>query len=333
MREDWDYSTIDAKFHAKEYVEVADEAAKRTRWLTVVLVIASVIVFIGFWNSIQWSWAAERLKAAFDPNYENIFIMTTGGTHTAPDKEAYRKELQHEVVRGYVDNVRFINIPVFGIAIEVNDLGLIGSISFIIVLLLLRFSLSREIKNLNILFREAVLHKELCHFYHKLAMRQVFTVPEMKDQERNRMLSIGSKIVYFLPFLIITFGIGYDFFSSYVLHIYEPPEVSTLLITEFVCLFFVLYLCLRCLERQLHIDEIWEDYWLLIISGTEDKESLNRAKNKRIIGIIEKRITLPTPSRQWWWFWLFLHFRRFFRWMFLISYRKSRAFLQYLDQN
>src|SRR5947209_3413915 len=60
-------------FDIKDYIDAATDAAKRTRTVTIVLVVASVMVFIGFWNSAQWSWAHDRLKNAFDPDDPTIY--------------------------------------------------------------------------------------------------------------------------------------------------------------------------------------------------------------------------------------------------------------------
>ena len=111
----------------------------------------------------------------------------------------------------YDDNVRFIKIPVLGFSIDVNDLGLIGGISIFIILCLLRYSQSREIKNLKISFKEAFYHDKLCHFYHSLAMQQVLTVAPMESVERNKLLSILAKFIYLLPVIVIAWGFGYDY--------------------------------------------------------------------------------------------------------------------------
>lgn len=96
-----------------------------------------------------------------------------------------------------------------------NDLAPIGGLSLIIILLLMRFSLSREIKNLNVSFREARHHSQLCHFYHALAMRQVLTVPEMKGEKQNWWLVKASQFVFILPVSVFSLGVFYDYWSTF----------------------------------------------------------------------------------------------------------------------
>jgi len=47
----------------KDLIEETDAAARRTRWIIIVLVVATVIVGIGFYNSTKWSFSVERLEA------------------------------------------------------------------------------------------------------------------------------------------------------------------------------------------------------------------------------------------------------------------------------
>lgn len=114
-------------FNIKDYLEAISDASTRTRTVTIVLVISSVLIFIGFWNSFKSSWATERVRAAYDLNY-NKYKMLANETHLESniDKKSYEENLRPQVLRAYIDNVRFIKFPFFGIAIEVNDLGTIG---------------------------------------------------------------------------------------------------------------------------------------------------------------------------------------------------------------
>src|SRR5206468_12598531 len=56
------------------------------------------------------------------------------------------------VARTYVDNSWVIRVPFFGFSFDVNDLGLLGGIGFLTILVCLRFCLSRELNNLRLSF-------------------------------------------------------------------------------------------------------------------------------------------------------------------------------------
>lgn len=403
--------SLNCSLHIKDYIDAAYDAARGTRVVTIVLAVACVLIFIGFWNSHHASWSHKRLRSAYDPadttiyktldvdkhpkilslslfrvNYsedndpldllqefkdplslikklsessdhlsvyiytqlspetrvvlmeavqsgkvgaelknalaadfnnkillankpldkglfENLSIGeetkklwesrpdgtelirlnrllleaaypdeiakcydipkdTTGREMLTTPAELFRKEIQQESVRAHVENVRLVRAPFFGIAFDVNDLGVIGGIGFIIILLLLRHSLSREIKSLNRSFRVAYDTNQLRHFYHVLAIRQVFTVPEMEGEKQNRLLALSQKAVSILPVIVFSVVVYYDFSSVSYYDLFSWREVGSQLKGELFLLWpLILYLSLKCLERLRTIDSIWDDYW------------------------------------------------------------------------
>lgn len=182
-------------------------------------------------------------------------------------EERLRLYRQGERVKAHNERVLWIDIPVFGISIDVNDLGVIGGFSLFIIVLMLRFSLSREIKNLNISFREAFRHDKLRIFYHALAMRQVLTMPEMQGEEKNILLSECAKLFCILPMVILSLGFAYDIHSIVNLAVFELKDVITHLMVATLMLVLVSYFSLRCFERKIHIDKIWHDYSVIMDSG------------------------------------------------------------------
>jgi len=262
---------LGSSFDSKDYVEATTDAAKRTRTVTIILVVASVLVAIGYYNSLQWSWARHRVKRAYSQQYkENIkrFIdpegkldLTTEGLKEKTLVDKYQDDFQTATARSYVENIRFVRAPFFGIAFDVNDLGIIGGLALIIILLLMRYSLSREIKNLNVAFREAVHHDQLSLFYHALAMRQVFTVPHMKGEDHNRLLATSPKFICVLPIVVFTLGVAYDYYSILIAGQYSFKEVFVWLLLETAWLIIIVVLSLKCWERQSHINSIWDQHW------------------------------------------------------------------------
>ncbi len=419
MNEKTSNCKIGDEFNIKEFVETNTISANRTRWITIALVVASVVIFIGFYNSMKISWASFRIDSlkdfenvpennigeingqkplldvlfgkhdfknfkgfackfndskfendkisqyileslndrtlkslAEECNPENLgkapsepFIETVKGdlnrilrqkflynSDRFPPKnrdneteryiviatektdsilnlkendlirmnrllleEAYQGEIFKSKILipsdekliskeipsriAFDDKVLFLEIPFFGIPIDVNDLGFIGGISLFIILSLLRFSQSREIKNLNLSFKEAFRHNKLCNFYHLLAMHQVFTVPHMEGEIRNKILSMLAKWVYFLPVIVICFGVGYDYYSVLSLHLFEWEFVKNQLYFQIPSIILVLYMSLRCLERQFHIDKIWNYFYYI---RREKTTTLKRKYNKEI---------------------------------------------------
>lgn len=436
------YSKISTEFNIKEFVETNNSSAKRSRWITIVLVVATVVIFIGFYNSMQTSWAVYRLTALKDfenvpennagkidvkikneaqqqkplldayfgeddfidfgkfackfesknfpeslnlnkvPHYlydslnektkqlltiecdaieksekskvilskdliklvkddlnrvlkdrflysaerfpsdvlkeehraknfirilteESGSISNTNSVNYSKRGDSIWKLSETDLIRfnrslleavydgeifkssnlipsmerqiskeiasrmAFDEHILFIKIPFFDIPIDINDLGLIGGLSLIIILSLQRFSFSREIKNLNLSFKEAFYHEKLCQFYHLLAMRQVLTIPEtqgeMDNETKNSRLVKAAKGIFWLPFLVILFGAIYDLISVLYYKLFEwETVVYQLFIQFFPSLLVVGFLSYKCLQSYNKIEKLWQDYYKIL---------------------------------------------------------------------
>lgn len=395
-----DDTNDNTKFDIKTHVEWVNHASIRTRTVSVVLVIATVLTAIGFYNSLKWSWARDRIKRVYNTGDRTIFALMDGENHPkfksdsffvgndftdfkslafkiinydnkvdsfpkyiyerldkstkeqlakyienpkefetnqkafvkllslvsidfnnllkdknlyAPERfekiklnpetkkfleytpggnhlirfnrlliedyfpyevvrsrdispeDEYRKDLQRSVTSEYIENIRFIKIPFFGIAFDVNDLGTIGGLGLLTILLMFRFSLSREIKNLRYAFKKARKNGELDAFYHALAMNQVLTVPEMKNLKRNPRLAISFVLVPLMPALIFSAGVVYDWWGILVQRLYSYNEAYFTMWIEALWLPLIWILAIVCTERIIHIDKVWKVYWRVLV--------------------------------------------------------------------
>ena len=100
-------------------------------------------------------------------------------------KEVSTKFLEHSI-RAYVENTYLIKVPFFGVAFDINDLGVIGGLSLIVILLMLRLNLRNFIVCLRIGFAAASSDPRLHqNFYDILAGRQLFAFPEVGDPNQR----------------------------------------------------------------------------------------------------------------------------------------------------
>jgi hypothetical protein len=156
-----------------------------------------------------------------------------------------------------VEYVALVRIPFFGIVFDVNDLGLLGGFTFVVVLMWFRFSLWREYNNLRTTFREVKSeHLKIC--YMTLAMNQVLTVPPALSQNQPREKPWGTvvRLLYFLPVIIQLTIFLYDCYS------FEDGR----LVNEFNTIFGIsVSLCFLVLSGML-------TYWCYHLSDEIDKE-------------------------------------------------------------
>jgi hypothetical protein len=421
------------KFNIKSHVEWGNNASTRTRAVSVVLVIGSVLVLIGFWNSVKWSWPRDRIKKVYDTGDRSIYPVLeidahpkirsdsyfvgndfvdsrltefTGSlidpkgfleqyirdklratkieklekelaefvrspdnfpkgserksallsllaqffneiikdqelyqgwrfqnTHLRSDaqkkiesgykpggndlirfnrilledyfpdaiirsrdvipEEDFRKEMQRALVNTYIENVRYVRIPFFGIAFDVNDLGIIGGGGLLTILVMYLFCLSRELKNLQYSFGQAAeSNGKLYRFYHALAMNQVLTMPDMHELRSHGLLAKAVVLVPIFSVLILTFGVGYD--CSRVGHLsYSFSEAWPTLTIEVLLLLVAWFVAIVCVDRIVETDEIWLTYYN---RAKDEKPESNPPTMKKGVQEVEKTPEFPTDA-------------------------------------
>lgn len=197
----------------EHYLESAASASRRSRFIVIVLLTASVLAFMALWNSLPWSWNQVRLNNLEDiifywplnsevekrlsenidrrdelARFREIQALVEGAGHhpetaSRSEKEAFRwnTELQLYHLRSIrTERIVNVDIPIAGASFDINDLALFSGITFLPILLLLRYSLSRECQNLS-LFGEIAGSKLTWPVYNLLATRQFLTVPPLKN--------------------------------------------------------------------------------------------------------------------------------------------------------
>jgi hypothetical protein len=145
-----------------------------------ILIMASIVTFAGYLNALEGTWMRQRVHAFAQP--DSAYAQLTLNRHQYGANDSLYREhhaiFYDRLVEAYVKNTYSIHVPFFGVTFDANDLGLIGGLSFVVILMLLRFSLGRERDNLRVLFERAEsIQGMLSEVYDALAMRQVFTLP------------------------------------------------------------------------------------------------------------------------------------------------------------
>lgn len=202
-------------FDISDYLDATSDASRRTRNVTIALVVASALLLAALLNSLQNTWMLQRIHASADP-FSPYVIAKIGPPPITSIKDAHTPqalaamelyEMRYEklyaaLVESYTQNSYSVRVPFFGFTFDVNDLGLIGGLGLASILLLLSFSLRREIENLRVSFQHVAKEGHLHEFYVLLSMRQVFTVPRTDTVERTRFISIVPKLITLLPFVV-----------------------------------------------------------------------------------------------------------------------------------
>lgn len=266
---------MEQNFTLKDYLDAAGDAAKRTRFVIVIIVITSILTIASFLNSLQTHWMIQRIQAtANDPglaNPMNSYVASKFPRIT--DQVIFddtKREFYSALVKAYVDNTFTVQVPFFGITFDVNDLGLLSGFAFFVLLILFRFSLMREYENTYLAF-EAVggNNEDKKILYNLLSMRQVLTIPPMlKSIPRThqgeggfRWATIIPKILSLLPAAILLIVIGYDIQTANIGDILSHNRTLFHFIASSILGVLVLVTTGSCLRVWVNIDNEWRTRW------------------------------------------------------------------------
>jgi len=288
----------------QDFLDAATEAGKRCRTVTILLAVGSVLLFAGLLNSLQSHWMLQRLEKFQDINSDYVKHFLGAPPVASPDlnrnaANVSRPELslyEHRYVamntalmRSFVDNSLVIKVPFFGFGFDVNDLGLLGGLAFVVLLSIYRFALSRELDNIRIGFLEAEALGQLKEFYTLLAMHQVFTVPWTPGKEPSRFLLFAPKCVCVLPLLVQFSIVAHDASTYDVGSAVGWTHTLTVLVIEVLLLLSILPLSLMAFRRMRRTDALWDMY----AERLDDNPLPASWRRRRLV----RRISVPEVNR------------------------------------
>jgi len=285
----------------KEYVESVNASSARARGATYVLAVTSLVIFSAYWNVHPGSWLEERVGVAreaerflTDKKHWPAPQHTEQKVHQALvedlierrafDKpevaKQYREQLENQL---YIQSYQ-VKIPFFGVTYDINDLGMLGGFAFFVVLMILQFSLARELANLRLAFREAHARNELKPCFDLLSMSQVLTVPPHTGVNSNPFTRNLHKTLYLLPVLVhamivlndlSTFDVGLTF-----------SRFNTILTVFVSAAFFLLILILtyQCVHTAFQFDKTWRHQHERVEREKLEKEKAEKEKREKAPG-------------------------------------------------
>jgi hypothetical protein len=267
----------------QDYLEAVIEASRRTRFVVITATIASVLILAGLVNSLKHQWMLERLWALSNPDIsyvESKIGAPPAAARFPPNRhprnaampsldmatQLYAKaynSFYDAMAKTYVDSL-VTKVPIFGFGIDANDLGMIGGFAFVVILLMYRFSLGREMDNLKIARTEAQRAGQSREFYLVLAMHQVFTIPQTPRRTRKRLLVWAPQLICLLPLLVQALVTGHDALTFDVADKISRSHNTLTIVAEGLALAALLYLSVAVFVRIGRLDRIWDAWWTAI---------------------------------------------------------------------
>lgn len=272
----------------KQYTDAAKDSTNRTRQILLVMIIASILMFAAFWNSRTRGWANSRLALAkatehilsnqaerkekplieeFKPSQSEDaqYRNARDFIHSSPIKtlqQAQDNLFWSQKIR--TEQVGQIQVPVLGISFDVNDLGMLGGFTFIVLLIWVNYSLWHQSNNFKLAFDfakelgdketdEKRNDRTLYHTYQNLAMSQVLTIPPRPASTRptepdrpKAWVRKVSKLLYALPWAVQTTVVAHDWKTREIGRLINREATNTVLITGTVFWCLIVILTIMC---------------------------------------------------------------------------------------
>jgi hypothetical protein len=272
----------------QDYLDATSDAAKRTRTISYAIVLTSIIAFAGLLNSLQSHWMRDRLSLSRNSSYVSSFI----GPPTTDDDPERNRRYDHyfsTLLRTYAENVLVVRVPFFGITLDINDVAPLGGLAFLVLLVMMRFCLSREADNLRLAFFEATSMKQGREFYRLLAMQQVLTVPPGTTIERTRLLVWTPKVFVALPVLVHSLVAIHELDTMWVVLPFAPLRAWAHVTITTLLLVPIALLTWNIIGRLRSIDAFWKRMYRQVVSARTDTSLISSCHHRFETVVFDER--------------------------------------------
>ena len=270
-----------------DFVEACERASARTRWVIFVMIVASVVGFTASWKAGERGWIKGRMTLARDAlmyfrvptDEKNILKAANPEKYSNIEKWIESRVINNEeqieshvlyLEKVYTENVRLIRLPFFAITLDTNDLGVICGITFIIMMLVFRLNVGRELDNYNEVFKYISTDTNREAIYKLLRMNQVLSTPPDSKGKQNLFWLIIPKLLYVLPLLVQLFIIYNDLSTLPLGMLISASNTILVMIISVSCFILLLVLTVQCVYRAVQLDQVWRAASLSIAGKQSD---------------------------------------------------------------
>jgi len=168
-------------------------------------------------------------------------------------------ELEKSISAKHEETDRTVTIPLFGVVIQCNDLGLIGGFTFTILLIMLRLSMVRSLLNLRLTFNKLDADKtnDRRDVYNLLSMSQVLTIPPSEENPKPGIWKFLTKTFIFLPLLVQIFIASVDVSTWRFGVNLSPGDTGLALLGNFLFMGLTTTLTYSCIILSREYDQEW----------------------------------------------------------------------------
>lgn len=264
----------------KLYLDAFSRASARVRFVLIATVLASILVFVGGWNSWKLSWQVSRISHLRTAVEYELWNETVNPDLTAEEErrierakrflaarlltsETSIRELHGRYQSYMVQHVSSVAVPFLGIVMDVNDLGIFGGLAFTLLLMWAAFSIYQSKRILEVSYRgyKQLLTKpgleEAKVAYHGFTITQVFSVPPTVVRPHPSWVHWLPRTLFVLPLLVHLAVTGYDIYSKEFAYSVNLAHTRVLFTCEALFGLVIAFLVVLCLRGEAAIDKLW----------------------------------------------------------------------------
>lgn len=313
----------------QEICSVYIKSSSSTRGVLYVLLLVSLLSLISVINTHKDNWTISRINSEQDTidkdegilitlmhKHENIKskIKTNDPSKllfkidsikhiyfldSIKNSDKINREVneRNNLIRNSIENSQTVKIPVMGNSFDINNLAIVSGISSIILLIVVRFTLSREKNNLRIAFTsiterydggiedelkiellkrtkghkvdeddlfKGLNRKRRRYHYNLLSMNEIFNIPELDSSNNILQKTATGKIVtnYMYSFVFLVYlGVFINDLSTFDRGLRVSHwQTITLSIVSYICLNFIARICDNCNDEKKHITNLFNNF-------------------------------------------------------------------------
>ncbi|HET9765929.1 MAG TPA: hypothetical protein VFS60_03725 [Thermoanaerobaculia bacterium] len=269
------------------YVESFIRSSQLVRYALITVAITSVLLFVGHRNSAEHSWFNSRIDLAHDAIDSKVWTfgpnVLQGRVELARQWAAARSLRSQQDIAAHlqaleearVNRIVLLGVPFFGVTHDVNDLGFLGSIALLVLMAMLKYSMSRQHENLYLaLYRVRQIFRQergvsrqdgrANLIYHSLAMSQQFTQPPSLARWGPLRRLGFSWLLLPLPLIVQTLALYHDWSTRTVGYILNARATTWSLWTQAISLVIVFALTVACFLYCRSNDKRWKKTFFII---------------------------------------------------------------------
>jgi hypothetical protein len=206
----------------QEAIKVLEQSSARVRNTLLLAAVASVVMFATTWNARQESWMAYRFQA-YHRAANALALCCPLPKKGCPSPIQCPSDVQlaaslyqssalktHEwLLEAYQ-----VRVPFFDVALDVNDVGPIGSAAFVIIGMLFRYGMQQQLRTVRFIVQEARARHCMSETYALITLTQVLRIPHTKYDSLSphflRLERHAPKLLAILPPVVLIRQLSID---------------------------------------------------------------------------------------------------------------------------